>query len=190
LSCHLAIELREAAARLLLAQPPFSVYRMGILDLRRFRGPFLIDTFEAFSPTESLPDPCPDGATLYLTPRPLILYRASLSPHRRNFTIAHELGHLCLGHRAPTSAAERRADAFAAVLLMPPAVILACEAMLRRPLTVGEMLSAFNVSSSAALRMRRQLTAAPPLRFSAAERELVRRLMGRATQGNPPFPDR
>jgi len=130
------------------------------------------------------------GAYIEIMRQPIIYVAERLDPVMRSIVIAHELGHLCLGHRAPTSAAERRADAFAAVLLMPPAVILACEAMLRRPLTVGEMLSAFNVSSSAALRMRRQLTAAPPLRFSAAERELVRRLMGRATQGNPPFPDR
>lgn len=41
-------------------------------------------------------------------------------PSHQRFTIAHELGHLCLGHELEDWITERQANKFAARLLMPP----------------------------------------------------------------------
>lgn len=67
--------------------------------------------------------------------RPVITYNLSDAPVRRRFTVAHELGHLALGHLSPGNpkfrdpatnfsysahkAEEREANRFAAELLMP-----------------------------------------------------------------------
>ncbi len=57
------------------------------------------------------------------------------SPMRQRFSLAHEIGHYCLGHRptldvhftesfgAPSTIFERQANAFGAELLMPGAMV-------------------------------------------------------------------
>lgn len=52
----------------------------------------------------------------------MVCYRADGNPARRNFTLAHELGHIVLGHGEPGPAEEREADHFASCLLMPEPV--------------------------------------------------------------------
>ena len=50
----------------------------------------------------------------------IILYNERVcSGRRRNFTLAHELGHIYLGHTGDDAAQERQANAFAAQLLLP-----------------------------------------------------------------------
>jgi Zn-dependent peptidase ImmA (M78 family)/DNA-binding XRE family transcriptional regulator len=54
--------------------------------------------------------------------RPLIVSRRNLGPFRLRFTVAHELGHLMLGHEVfggPQGDEEREANVFAQALLMP-----------------------------------------------------------------------
>ncbi len=170
--------IRRLAAELLIAQKPRSFYALGLLDLRRFHsgGRYLLDTFEAFCTQASvpLPSPIPDGMTLKSgSAMPIILYSASLHPHRRNWTIAHEIGHLLLSHTAQSPAAEREADAFAAALLMPAAVVAAWEERKGEAMSAEEMTRAFAVSPLSAKRRRLDLCAYPCTAYSDAEKALA-----------------
>lgn len=77
-----------------------------------------------------------DGMTFFQQGEPVILYDQSKTPERIRFTVAHELGHLVLGHvvpgqqttmnREPTpedSPVETAANQFAARLLAPACVL-------------------------------------------------------------------
>lgn len=52
----------------------------------------------------------------------LVCYRADGRPTRLRFTLAHELGHVVLGHESGRPAEEREADHFASCLLCPTPV--------------------------------------------------------------------
>lgn len=172
--------IRSLAASLLLAQKPRSFFALGLLDLRRFRGEFLIDTLEAFAAQSRAPlpiSPMPDGMTLIVpNGKPLILYAAALEHHRRNWTLAHEMGHLLLGHRAPGQVCEREADAFASALLMPPVVIAAWEELHGCRMREEELCRAFPVSRTAARRCRAELDAHCSVPFGSEERRLAQEL--------------
>lgn len=171
--------IRSRAASLLLAQKLQSPFAMGLLDLRRFRGAFLLDTLENFSALTSapLPAPLPDGMTLLRkNGKPLILYASHLSPTRRNFTLAHEMGHLSLSHRVPSPSAEREANAFASALLMPPIVIAAWEEEHGYRMNEEEILRCFAVSRTAARRCRSDLDGHPMIRYSPEEYRLIETL--------------
>lgn len=77
-----------------------------------------------------------DGLTFYSWGKPVILYNQDKPPARIRFTIAHELGHLVLGHVAPgqrttvnrepsptDDPVETAANQFAARLLAPACVL-------------------------------------------------------------------
>lgn len=77
-----------------------------------------------------------DGALLFYRGDPLILYDSELPPGRVRFTVAHEIGHLVLGHVAPgqrtmvnrepspgDNPTETSANQFAARLLAPACVL-------------------------------------------------------------------
>ena len=73
-----------------------------------------------------------DGFLFRLDAVPVIFYNQSRPVCRQRFTVAHELGHLALGHSGPLlhrtagrpdSPAERAANSFAADLLSPPCVL-------------------------------------------------------------------
>lgn len=77
-----------------------------------------------------------DGMTFYAGDSPIILFDRSKPPGRVRFTVAHELGHLILGHVSPgqvttmnrepektDSPLERAANQFAARLLAPACVL-------------------------------------------------------------------
>jgi len=53
----------------------------------------------------------------------LLCYRADGNPARRNFTLAHEWGHILLAHARSGAAEEAEANAFASQLLMPQPVV-------------------------------------------------------------------
>ena len=53
----------------------------------------------------------------------LIFYNSTMPLERSNFTLAHEIGHLELGHSAHNPENEKQADIFAGFLLMPDAII-------------------------------------------------------------------
>lgn len=65
------------------------------------------------------------------TRRYLVCYRADGNRARMNFTLAHELGHIVLGHSGTAPGEEGEADQFASHLLCPRPV-------LRRLVTEGE----------------------------------------------------
>ena len=77
-----------------------------------------------------------DGLTFFSWGKPVILYNQDRAPMRIRFTIAHELGHLVLGHVAPgqrttvnrepsstDNPTETAANQFAARLLAPACVL-------------------------------------------------------------------
>ncbi len=82
-----------------------------------------------------------DGMTFYAGDNPIILFDRSKTPGRIRFTVAHELGHLILGHVAPgqvtamnrepantDSPLETAANQFAARLLAPACVLWGIDA--------------------------------------------------------------
>jgi hypothetical protein len=93
---------------------------------------------------------------------------AIVQPGRRNFTIAHELGHYVLGHRiasgdelAPTERTpyqEREADVFAAELLMPEDFVARHVAMPATLATVRTIVDTFRTSIVAAARRYVEMT--------------------------------
>ena len=77
-----------------------------------------------------------DGLSLYSNDTPIILFDNTLPPSRIRFTVAHEIGHIVLGHVMPGQAtcrnrepspnddpAETAANQFAARLLAPACVL-------------------------------------------------------------------
>lgn len=76
------------------------------------------------------------GLTFFAGPQPVILYNDAEAPQRIRFTVAHELGHLVLGHVQPgehtrqnrepqpgDNPTEQAANRFAADLLAPACVL-------------------------------------------------------------------
>lgn len=79
-----------------------------------------------------------DGKSLFVFGRPVILVNKKCNAQRKRFTIAHELGHILLGHvgvyglvnREPSctdSPIEKEANVFASRLLAPACVIWGCK---------------------------------------------------------------
>lgn len=78
-----------------------------------------------------------DGMSLFIDGKPHIYVSSEVSPERRRFTIAHELGHIVLGHigkyelvnREPSpgdNPIEQAANVFASRLLAPACVLWGC----------------------------------------------------------------
>lgn len=67
-----------------------------------------------------------DGMSCYLTEskRYVILYNDEMDANRVRFTIAHEIGHVVLGHKYSTDEAESEADFFARNLLVPMGILI------------------------------------------------------------------
>ncbi|MEG3175529.1 ImmA/IrrE family metallo-endopeptidase [Sphingomonas sp. RB3P16] len=129
--------------------------RMGIADLRAFDA-----------------DPQPPAASalqVSATGAGTILYAATLSPQRRRFAIAHQLGHFLLSHGrgdqsctardlgenrrdTPERKAEMQANRFAAGLLMPKPLFVPFVAALGKPAVahLPTIAAAFDVTQEAA----------------------------------------
>ena len=101
-----------------------------------------------------------DGAFIEENGRKAIVLREFSNSNRERFTIAHELGHACLGHgfslRDPSvdydltnfNPEERDANYFAAELLMPEPVLR--HVVIERKITdLAELCKLFGVSSAA-----------------------------------------
>ncbi len=148
----------ELAAVSLLSRQAFrSIYDLAHLDVRRLSLPIAV-TFDSFASycektktaREALPPSLPDGMTVRYGGQYLVLYREA--PARRlAFTLAHELGHILLGHagESPT-AEEREANAFAASLLCPAAAVGYLVHRRERLLTAEELTAIFPLSHEAA----------------------------------------
>jgi len=168
------------ALKLLLRQSLRGPYALYFLDYRHLPtdGRAIIDTMTAYEARSGTSLPFrPDGLTLRQGDRALILYNDQIENRGRvNFTLAHELGHVYLGHTDESQRNQREADRFAAALLMPEAVIrfLDCEG--GRPLTPEEMTTYFGASLTACRRRRSELDAKKPAPPTPDGVELVRRL--------------
>ncbi len=114
----------------------------------RFRLDVLIDEFEG--------DPL-SGAALTDRSFPLLFVNSAFPRPRSLFTLAHELGHVLLGHvddgialdreLASSTEIERMANAFAAIFLMPEEIILkTLERYGRRASTIVNLAYRFGVS--------------------------------------------
>lgn len=172
--------IEEKALSLLLSQRISGEYALSFLDLRKITacGAAIIDTFSsyekktgAFLPTSA------EGITLKLSGINLILYDNKITNEgRRNWTIAHELGHILLGHEEISKINEREADAFAAELLMPEAVIRYLDARNDETISPETMTNYFSASLTACKRRRLNLAANAKYRPSEKGIELIKRL--------------
>ena len=137
-----------------------TLHGLKSLNLVRSRYPgILVDSFNAFRSDTSLP-PFPDDITGLSVTRgdsKLILYRDGMQIGRRNFTIAHELGHLLLKHSSSDASAEREANLFAESLLIPSSFVVLLERKTGKRLLPEEMLRYFPVSLSVCRIKRREM---------------------------------
>jgi hypothetical protein len=106
----------------------------------------------------------PDGCTIIKGRLHLILIHELPTLHRNagssqiresarlrsRWTLAHEIGHVSLGHREDSAVQEREANLFAGELLIPELVVLELQRRLGSELTAGEVARLFGVSRSAA----------------------------------------
>lgn len=129
-----------------------------------------------------------DGLTFYAGAEPVILYSEACSPERIRFTIAHELGHIVLGHVVPGSITtanrepslgdspqETAANQFAARLLAPACVLWGLDLH-----TADEIAVACRISKKAAqFRSERMKTLYARNKFlsSPLERKLYQRFI-------------
>lgn len=172
--------IEEKALSLLLSQRISGEFALSFLDLRRITtgGEIIIDTFSSYERRTgaSLPDGA-EGVTLSLPTASIILYDDGVkNVGRRNWTIAHELGHVLLGHCEVSKSNEREADAFAAELLMPEVVIRYLDEREGEPITPETMTNYFSASVTACKRRRINLPESSHYRMSEKGLELIKRL--------------
>lgn len=99
-----------------------------------------------------------DGMTFYSGETPIILFDEKVLPARAKFTVAHEMGHIVLGHVKPGEATtanrepspgdapeERAANQFAARLLAPACVLWGLDVH-----TASEIMELCHISRQAA----------------------------------------
>lgn len=169
-----------AAARLLLCQQ----IRALPLDLFHLEHPgrtILLDSvqnYQRLTGRQLQLSVLQDGCTMLPGGVPgcsLILYWAGGCGGytRQRFTIAHELGHLYLGHRTDGPAEEREANWFAGQLLMPDCVLREMR-RLQGHLLPAEVESWFEVSYAAA-RTRLEQLAHNPCFLPQLDRQLLAR---------------
>ena len=172
--------IEDRALSLLLQQNICGEFALSFLDLRRITtgGEIMIDAFSSYEkrtgaslPTET------EGITLKLPSMSIILYDDRVSnAGRRNWTIAHELGHVLLGHSELSKVNEREADIFAAELLMPEAVIRHLDARDGEAISPEAMTNYFSASLTACKRRRLNLPFSDRYIPSEKGTELIKRL--------------
>lgn len=152
-----------AAVELLASQSLSSLYDLTNLSLTRLCLPVALD-FESFSRFEertgaTLAVGGAQGLTVRHEGRYFILYNDRTGcKERRDFTLAHELGHVLLGHAGEDEEREEReANAFAASLLCPAIVFHYLSYRDKRLPTPEEMTVIFPLSHEAAVRRHAEL---------------------------------
>lgn len=165
---------RDAAWRILL-DCKVDFLPVNIVDICRQLGV----SARLYSPTDGN-----DGISMIIDGKPQILVSSRVNPGRRRFTIAHELGHIVLGHvgryalcnREPSPAdnpVEHEANVFASRLLAPACVLWGCHAF-----QVEEIMELCKISRQAAeFRAKRMEILRHREKFltSPLEREVFRR---------------
>ena len=122
---------KNAAIDLLLQQIDFSI----IIDARKLKlyDNIYISTFQNFSEVTGIAidiltsqSALRDGYTLKTDGRFIILYDRDMEnsfPQRMRFTLAHEIGHVYLGHDCDGVIEQQEANLFASELLAPSAIV-------------------------------------------------------------------
>lgn len=159
-----AIRRSELCAAELLAEQAFaSIYDLAALSVPRLCLPVDV-TFESFAgfcarTGVTIPSPTPEGMTVRHGGRYVVLYNDRTENDRRlAFTLAHELGHIMLGHAGEhEESEEREANAFAAALLAPAVVFYYFSFRDGAPPTAEQMTVIFPLSREAAENRRRDL---------------------------------
>lgn len=102
-------------------------FPIDVFELAK-RMKFKVCTYSEFKPTETivLLNGSDEGMSCYGcdSKRFLIVYNDSKIKTRIRFTIAHEIGHIVLGHKESNEETESEANFFARQLLVPPCVLL------------------------------------------------------------------
>jgi len=154
-------EAKAAATRLLLAQHLYSL-RIDVTKLR-YEQNIIFDSMQHFclltrttlaalsDGSDCLRDGCTlirrRGGELFY----IVLYNADISSRgRRGFTLAHEVGHICMGHAQDGDLQEQEANCFAAQLLAPGALVRELARRARYPIGACDLQAVFAVSRQAA----------------------------------------
>jgi len=169
----------ENAARELLMMQSAAAFAVDVKGLD-FGVSVWFETFRDYSAMTGIPLkillPSPalrDGYTVNLGGRYIVL-TGSGTGRRRNWTLAHEAGHIALKHEKDGETEEREANLFAAELLMPEPILFEIADRLGRVLNAREISSLFEVSASAAeyrvAQLCRKKTYSPYLRRELVEK--------------------
>ncbi|MBR5496301.1 MAG: ImmA/IrrE family metallo-endopeptidase [Oscillospiraceae bacterium] len=137
----------------LLARQTFEKPCISVKELK-LGNSVMFDTFENYKRITNAPIPCQSdsacGVTVCLGKKFLILYNEKERNQKRlNWTLAHELGHICLRHECDGDVQEIEANFFAAQLLMPEVVINQIQKVTGK-LSYQELCVIFGVSVQAA----------------------------------------
>lgn len=195
-----AIRQSELCAVDLLCRQGFaSIFDLGRPQIDRFRLPVTVqfDSYAGFcertgaSRASLFPHSGADGLSVRHNGLYLVLYDERVeSERRRAFTLAHEIGHILLGHAGGEDAAieEREANAFAASLLAPAAAVRYLAHREGCEVTEELLTSFFFLSREAAQNRVRELAHRAKRPPAAAEITLLLQLFGRLDGGQKGTP--
>lgn len=176
------------AIDLLCRQSFASIYDLGHPAVDKFVLPVEV-TFDSFAsfcqktgyPRAELGGAGADGMTLRQRGQYIVLWNETIeNDRRRAFTLAHEVGHILLGHagEAPETE-EKEANAFAASLLCPAIAARYLEKRDGVPMTEERLSAYFFLSGEAAKNRLRDLHRRPPSPPADVEIALLLHLFGR-----------
>lgn len=153
-------EIETTAAKIWLGQRLYSL-QIDVTKLK-YDQPVLFDTMQHYCTltNDTLTNlrrhkDTQDGLTICRKkqdkPLYLVLYNDEMKNlRRRNFTLAHEIGHIYLGHQTDEEKQEQEANYFALQLLMPRVLADAYLSRVAYPATPVDLCAVFSVSRQAA----------------------------------------
>ena len=154
--------IENEALQLLLKQDIMGEFSLCFFDMRKIKtgGIATIDSISSYEERVGTTFPFrTDGMTLKKGDLNMIFYDERVKSRERiNWTIAHELGHIILGHTDSSEANEHQADMFAASLLIPEAVVRFLDCQNGSPISPEEMTKYFPASLTACQRRRSELS--------------------------------
>ena len=163
-------KIEREAIKILLGQRLSDIFELSLFDMRRIdlKGRAVIGKLSAYEKrTGEALSRRPEGVTVKYGGATVILYDDTVKSRKRvNWSIAHEVGHVVLGHTgiAKKSVVEElQANVFAAELLMPDPVIRFLDQTAGRALSDRELAKYFNVSITACKKRRTELDRRDPI---------------------------
>ncbi len=156
-----ANQISRAALSLLLKQKFSGQYALSFLDLRNIitGGKAMISSISEYeAATDTRLNELHDGLSLISNNSAIIFYNdKEKNIYRTNWTIAHELGHIFLGHKSDGNREQREANRFAAELLIPEPAVRFLDCNLGCRLSPQKMQCYFSASLSACIKRRAHL---------------------------------